>query len=186
MTEDNIKRGDDIEALERLLASHGADRTRWPAPERLKFAGLLATDAEAKRLLREAAVLDRLLDLAPRPSQESASALAGRIVAAATAEAGERRARRPGRGSQQPAPWIAQAVRAFALRPGAMGAPRSLAAGLLAASLLIGAFAGSLGALDSAIDPINAATSDDGGTDADATQLALGSDEAGLLEEDLF
>ena len=38
------KRAEDREALERLLEIYGADRTRWPARERLRFAGVVSED----------------------------------------------------------------------------------------------------------------------------------------------
>ena len=37
----------DREALARLLEIHGADRTRWPARERLRFAGVISEDKTA-------------------------------------------------------------------------------------------------------------------------------------------
>ena len=41
------KRAEDREALERLLEIYGADRTRWPARERLRFAGVISEDKAA-------------------------------------------------------------------------------------------------------------------------------------------
>ena len=60
------RRAEDRLALERLLDVCGADRTRWPARERLRFASFIGEDEGAKRLLAEADALDSLLDLAPR------------------------------------------------------------------------------------------------------------------------
>ncbi len=62
------KRAEDREALERLLEIYGADRTRWPARERLRFAGVISDDKAAARMLAEADALDRLLEQAPRAS----------------------------------------------------------------------------------------------------------------------
>lgn len=79
-------------AFARLLDAYGADRSRWPATDRLRFARLVATDDEARRQLAEAEALDHLLD---RAEAQGASAFIGgddecalvdRIVAAATAE----------------------------------------------------------------------------------------------------
>src|SRR5262245_24660537 len=86
MSDKNTIDENEMEAFEQLLASHGADRTRWPAPARLRFAPLLSVSAEARRRLAEAEALDRLLDLAPAP-RTNQSALADGIVAAALAEA---------------------------------------------------------------------------------------------------
>ena len=60
----------------------------------------------------------------------------------------------------------------------------AIAAGLMAASLVVGAFAGSAGLLDRAIEPYAAAAADEADSDADATRLALGADETGLVEEE--
>ena len=77
------KRAEDRQALERLLEVYGADRTRWPARERLRFASFIGEDDGAKRLLAEADALDSLLDRAPRASEARERALQERIVAAA-------------------------------------------------------------------------------------------------------
>ena len=77
------KRAEDRQALEHLLEVYGADRTRWPARERLRFASLVAEDDGARRLVSEASALDSLLDLAPKASAAREHALKERIVAAA-------------------------------------------------------------------------------------------------------
>ncbi len=77
------KRAEDREALERLLDIYGADRTRWPARERLRFAGIVGEDKVAARMLAEADALDRLLEQAPRASGADVEALKERIMAAA-------------------------------------------------------------------------------------------------------
>ncbi len=182
MTQDKTIRADDLDALEQLLASHGSDRTRWPAPARLRFASVLASNGAAKRLLDEAEALDRLLDLAPQPTAERVAAVAARI----SAQAGEgghgvsnlhRAPRRAARVETLSAPR----ARAFSLGRGGDGMG-AIAAGLMAASLVVGAFAGSAGLLDRAIEPFTAVASDE--ADADATQLALGADETELVEEE--
>ncbi len=180
MTQDKTIRSDDLDALEQLLASHGSDRTRWPAPARLRFASLVASNGAAKRMLEEAEAFDRLLDLAPQPSAERIASAAARISAAAERDEGHglsilRRApRRAGRAERA---WHFP----FGQGSDGMGA---IAAGLLAASLIVGAFAGSAGLLDRAIEPYAAAATDEADSDADATQLALGADETGLVEEE--
>ena len=62
------RRAEDRQALERLLEIYGADRTRWPARERLRFASLVAEDDAARHLMAEATALGSLLDLAPKAS----------------------------------------------------------------------------------------------------------------------
>jgi hypothetical protein len=185
MTNDNKTESSELEALERLLASHGADRTRWPAPARLRFAPLLAARGDARRLVAEAAALDRLLDLAPAPATNR-GALADRIVAAASADAGQRQViRLPERGR------LGSLFGSAAARAGAIGGA-SLRSGpwaggaLLAASLVLGAFMGTSGAIDSAIRPLTVAAIGDTDTDADASQVAMGVDGVGPYEEELL
>ena len=69
--------------LESTLERYGADRTRWPADMRRQLAGLLGTSKEAQCLVSEATALDRLLDMAPSLSDARGKALADRIVSAA-------------------------------------------------------------------------------------------------------
>ena len=70
----------EMDALERLLDVYGADRTRWPARERLRFASLVTDEPKAQRLMAEAAALDRLLDVASAAGHEQEQALTGRIL----------------------------------------------------------------------------------------------------------
>jgi hypothetical protein len=180
MTQDKTIRSDDLDALEQLLASHGSDRTRWPAPARLRFASLIASNGAAKRMLEEAEALDRLLELAPQPSAERVAAAAARISALAARDEGHgisilRRA--PRRAARAERAW------SFSFGQGGDGMG-AIAAGLMAASLVVGAFAGSAGLLDRAIEPYAAAAADEADSDADATRLALGADETGLVEEE--
>lgn len=128
----------DLALLSRTLDGHGADRDRWPATARLKLARLLAESGEARKMLREAAALDKLLDLAPVVPQERRDALAERIVA------------RAGKLPQASAPGRAVVVNE--VRRGLpIGIPPPLlrrvgriapAASLLAAALMLGIFTG--------------------------------------------
>jgi hypothetical protein len=133
------RRAAEIDALGVLLESHGADRTRWPARDRLRFAQVLAEDAEARRLLAEATALERLLELAPTPSPEREQEVSARIVAMAQGQAPSSAAR----------PEEESVVRLYAPRSGVKLLP---AAALLAASLLVGVFAGSSGVLERLLD----------------------------------
>lgn len=181
MTENKNRESNGLEALERLLATHGADRTRWPAPERLRFAPLLSASALARRKLAEAEALDRLIDLAPEP-RTNRSALAERIVAAASAEAARAQViRLPQRGGLSSA-----ASRAAAFGRMNLGAGQWAGGALLAASLVLGAFIGTSGTFSSAIQPLTVAASGESETEADASQVAFGIDGVGLFEEELL
>ena len=127
----------EMEALQRLLESHGADRTRWPARDRLRFAQMIAEDAEARRLVAEATALDSLLKLAPAPSVEREQEIGARILALAQAE--------PRAVEKE----VELRARPRVQRPGLRHLP---AAALLAASLLVGVFAGTSGVIERLLD----------------------------------
>lgn len=179
------KRADEIAALRRLLDGSGADRTRWPAPERLRFAALLKHDPEARRMLAEAGALDRLFDLAPRVGEQRQRVLAERIAAAAATVAQDGRAPdTAGQMAQTVAVEaaggippdvtdLAAARRRAALRGGQSGRSRPAwqAVGLLAASLLLGVLAGGSGALSPVLQNLPGMSAD---ADADGLHLARG------------
>jgi hypothetical protein len=177
----NDRRAEDRQALERLLDIYGADRTRWPARERLRFASIIAEDKAAARLLAEADALDRLLDRAPRTSEVRMHALKERIVAAAV---------RSGHGGLAVVPTGAlpgQRLRSWARRP-ALGFSGSEwpAAAVLAASLVLGVLLGSAGTFDTTVQKVAEVTGFS--TTADTSQLALGDDVDGQApaDEDLL
>jgi hypothetical protein len=141
---------------------------------RRNFAGLLSTNAEAQKRLREAEALDRLLDLAPPPEIDT-RALADRIFAAAAAETpvAKPAAVRPPQG-----------VSVFQRRPArAVVEAQWPAAALLAASLVLGAFSGVSGTFNTAVEPLMMASASVE-SEIDPGQIALDSDSISLFEED--
>jgi hypothetical protein len=126
--------------FERLLDIYGGDRTRWPIDARAAAAHLVARDADARRLLAEAEALDRVLERAPLPALATEAALADRIVAAA--QRSPRIVTIHGAGPQrtEKAPGL-PAVRTVAARPPRINRKVG-AAGLLAASLVLGVVIG--------------------------------------------
>jgi hypothetical protein len=66
-----------------LLDVYGSKRARWSAEARAAAAQLVAADPAARRLLAETEALDRILNRAPLPGLPVEAALADRIVAAA-------------------------------------------------------------------------------------------------------
>ena len=85
MTSD--KRLAELRELESVLDTFGGDSGRWPASKRERMKGLAASDAEARRLLREAEALDAILTRAAGPPIGNTARLADRIAAAATGSA---------------------------------------------------------------------------------------------------
>lgn len=137
-----------IAEFERFLEVYGGDRTRWPAEHRAGAGQLVVRDATARRLLNEAVALDRLLERAPLPTLDAEAALADRIVAAAqrsprmvarTAGDSSRRA------AAESAAETGNVVRLPSRRPQRrwqVGPGIGGAAGVLAASLVLGIFIG--------------------------------------------
>ena len=159
----NTSEASQLAQLANVLEIYGADRTRWPAADRLVLATLLATNAEAKAAFAEALALDRILDAAPRVSGERERALAQRIIATA----GHTTPANVVAFKQRPAP-----ARSFFQRP---------AAALLAASLMLGVFAGTSGNLTPALDFVADAI----GLSDDEPELALANDPVLNSEEAL-
>ena len=147
--------------LQQLLEAHGADRSRWPAAERLRFAPFIAGHARARIALSEAGALDRLLDLAPTVGIERERALARRIMAAASAA---------------PLHAVRSEGNVVALRrkqpAGLAGLLRHPAAALMAASLVLGIIVGTSGALSPAVAYLAEVT----GFADEEPELALASD----------
>jgi hypothetical protein len=189
------RRAEERQALEHLLEVYGADRTRWPARERLRFASVIAEDAEAKRLLAEATALGSLLDLAPRASEARERALQERIVAKAVRTSDKKLAVVGGRAPDPAAlrlPVERSATGRLSGRSSGRFADRFSgralrdwpAAAVLAASLMIGVYLGSAGTLDTALQQAAEAT----GLTAvsDTSHVALGEEIVGTTEEDLL
>jgi hypothetical protein len=82
------KRLADLTELENVLDTFGGNPGRWPAGKRERMMGFAASDADARRLLREAEALDAVLTRAAGPPVGNTSRLADRIAAAAAAQSG--------------------------------------------------------------------------------------------------
>lgn len=167
----------DIADLVHRLDVSGADRTRWPAQERLRFASLIAQSEEAQRLVAEAAAFDRLLDQVPGVSGGKLDGLVDKIVAAAEAEG------RPEAGNVVP---MRAATAGRPKQPAARPAIRPStwsAAALMAASLLIGAFVGTSGLLGSAVPSLQSefAVAEADLDGLDAAELLLDGDRTDLF-----
>ncbi|MBS0237328.1 MAG: hypothetical protein JSR89_02760 [Proteobacteria bacterium] len=160
-----------LDKLEAALDAYGADRTRWPAPLRLALSGLIAGNSKAQRMLRDAEAFDRLLDQAPQYDQSRLDGLSQRILA--TAERQPRvmtnRSRITRESAGRPAAWSWQRRH------------QGFAATALAASLVLGVFAGQLNVLNSSADVLLG-----GNANASSTRIAQSDDADVLLDEDLL
>lgn len=152
-----------LDTLETVLDTYGADRTRWPAPLRHSLSGLVAGNAEAQKLLKEAEAFDRLLDMAPQYDAARLDKLKERIALAA---------------DRQPRLVASQA---HATRP-VMRRHNGLAATALAASLVLGIFAGQSKTITSTADLLLG----DGSGYASSKQMAQTDEADSLLDEDLL
>lgn len=179
MTEDrsNMAAGE----LEALLDAYGADTSRWPKQAQARATVLLASGAQASRLMAEAKALDALLGRAPLLAPERQSALADRIVAQALQGASPVTAPRksgivipwPGAARERPVPaWKASRR------------PVWSAAALLAASLCVGIFVGLQDLAPSAVNNLMEAVTMD--SDFDQTAAALSSDGLSVALDEEF
>ena len=151
-----------LDKLEATLDTYGADRTRWPAPLRHALSGLIAGNAEAQELLKQAEAFDRLLDKAPQYDAARLGKLTERIVAAA---------------ERQPRLVAEQRVATGHL---ALRHRHGLAATALAASLVLGVLAGQSNAF-------NVLLGGGGSRVANISQQLAQTDEAdSFLDEDLL
>lgn len=150
-----------LDRLEATLDTYGADRTRWPAPLRHDLSGLIAGNEDARRLLRDAELFDRLLDSTPQYDAARLDNLKARIAVAAE--------RQPRLVATQPETTARPVLRRH----------HGLAATALAASLVLGVLAGQS-------NIVNSLLGSDPGYTSNSRQLAQ-SDEADiLLDEDLL
>lgn len=163
----------DIETLQLGLQRYGADPARWPEDLRALLNDASPDDADVQGLIAEARALDSVLeagngDVAAGKLDQKEAALATRIMAVVEAEK-------------------AQTTKILPFRRkagGPIGSPSSwqtriewnVAGGLLAASLMLGIFAGASGWIDSAADPVASAfgLSDDSIDVTDASSEIFG------------
>ncbi len=165
-----------FDVLHRTLETFGADQRRWPVDVRPQLESLLAESRVARARVAEAAALDRVLDFAPRLSDERLAQLTERIGTqvprqpriAATSASGSiegSRARRP-----ETAAWLTRNWHAH-----------SLSAAALAASLVLGVVAGQTATVASLTNAMVNSVDASGGQ-----QVAQGDDGDSLLDEDLL
>jgi hypothetical protein len=154
-----------LDKLEATLDAYGADRTRWPAPLRHALSGLIAGNADAQKLLRDAEAFDRVLDSAPQYDASRLASLTERIVAAA---------------ERQPRVVAERRDVAMSAMPAMSRRHNGLAATALAASLVLGVLAGQTSAF-------NALLGGDGSRATSASmQIAQSDDSDACLDEDLL
>jgi hypothetical protein len=180
MTQDrsNMAPGD----LEALLDAYGADTGRWPKEAQARAGILLASDAQASRLITEAKALDALLSRAPLPAQERQSALAERIVAQALNGTAQSAAAPPKSGIVIPWPGAARERSPVpAWKPSRR--PAWSAAALLAASLCFGVFVGLQDLAPGAVTNLMEAVVDG---EFDQTATAVGSDGLSVVLDEEF
>lgn len=151
-----------LDRLEATLDTYGADRTRWPAPLRHDLSGLIAGNEDARKLLRDAELFDRLLDSTPQYDAARLDNLKERIAGAAE--------RQPRLVSTRPETTTARPV---------LRRHHGLAATALAASLVLGVLAGQSSIVNSLLGADPAYTSY-------SRQMAQSDDADILLDEDFL
>lgn len=170
---DGQDRTENLALLERTLDVFGSDPGRWPEDVRHRLAGFIARDASAQERLVSERAFERVLQAHPATEPQRLARLADQIVAKVETSL----APSESRGAEiiaWPGPRRRQSDKMAPVRisrkPGGLGS----AAALLAASLLVGVFAGSTDAirpfaqrvadnigLAADIDPVEATVVDD-------------------------
>lgn len=161
-----------LDKLEAALDTYGADRTRWPAPLRLALSGLIAGSADARSMLKDAEAFDRLLDKAPQYDQSRLDNLSQRIVSVA-----ERQPRIVAGGAS----FVSESAKRPTAWPG-MRRNHGFAATTLAASLVLGVFAGQLNIFNSSAEVFLGG----GSGNASSTKMAQTDEADVFLDEDLL
>jgi hypothetical protein len=127
-------------AMDRLidvLDTHGGDTRRWPAAAASDVAPLLAANPAARRWLAEAVALDQLLAAAPATSATAPVEFTARVMRAALSEPATVPAvAAPSARGSGPAVRASRSARSWAWPE------RGMAAGALAASVLVGIWLG--------------------------------------------
>ena len=158
-----------LDKLEAALDTYGADRTRWPAPLRLALSGLIAGNPQAQKMLKDAEAFDQLLDKAPQYDGARLAQLSDRIATAAV--------RQPRIVSSQGNPIGRSLWQSLRRHHG-------LAATALAASLVLGVFAGQTNVFNSTADALLGSSG--AGVPKVTRQIAQTDDADSLLDEDLL
>ena len=167
MTETINSHASELEALESHLAVYGPDLSRWPLATQQRFVVLLTNNGEAQRLMTEAKALARIVFDGPIPAvqPEHASALRAKLMRAVEAERGSGavasalpalrpRVALPALVHGRPDGNLARqaAAQPILARPRVFGLPARAA---LAASLVLGLVAGTLGLADQIMAPVS-------------------------------
>lgn len=150
---DMTNRERELERLSYVLDVYGGDIKRWPEQDRIGLRDLLSHDAEAQRLVREARMLDLMIESceleAPVQQPGDLALLSSRVMARARAE------KQPAKRSYPRHPNVAAIVH----RPSR--AQLWQAATLMAACLVTGIMVGSSGLLLSPTEQVTEISSFD-------------------------
>lgn len=149
-----------LQTLEVTLDAYGADRARWPEDRQRELAGLIVADPRAREMLRETVAFDRLLDQTSDAARDEVPlALMSRIMSAAQAEGGAAPDAGGTEAGSNVIPLPTRGAKDAFGGPVTVEAARGLlawrewsAAGMLAASLLLGVYIGGSGLLNTAVD----------------------------------
>lgn len=135
-----------LELLEQTLDAFGADMRRWPDAARLRLTGFVARDAEAKARIEAERAFEAMLDRVPVAGAGHLAQLQDRVLASVSGsgQAG-------GDAGAKIIPWPGtrrgQDGKRAPVRVSRTPGGRGSTAALLAASLLIGVFAGTTDAI---------------------------------------
>jgi hypothetical protein len=170
------ERQSELEALGAVLDAYGADPKRWPRGAEMRFKDLMASSAEARRMVREAQALDDALNREVMLSPARHKVLSDRIVSAAMKEKTTQETSKTSVTQAAPQRKV--------YRDTARDAGWWQSATVLAASLLLGLFVGTSSTLGPAVSELtNAATLTSASSGNEISEIYGGDD---LAEEDVL
>lgn len=177
-----------LEELRGVLDAYGADPARWPQSAREQLVSLTTQSTEAARLLEEARALDQVLGFAPVAGERDVRSASAGLLARLAAMEESSGASSVSTGNPSLGAGEATIVAFPAGKPAPRKASRAISwrePAILAASLLIGVFAGGQGLLDQAGLPV-AEWAGWSSEEDDLSILAMEGGSTEGLEEDLL
>ncbi len=172
---------DKLAVLTDVLDQFGSDARRWPVNARKTLASFVKTDAHAREMLAQAVALDEVLQTAGDVDPAREEAVAARIFAALDQELDVNiEVKTASEGREQLADVLPFKPRQR------ISSDQWQTAGMLAASLFIGVFAGRAGLFDTMVSGVQTALTTPVSTSAPMLTALVEDDADDLADEDLL
>ncbi len=182
MTDQNTS-AEKLTALRQVLERFGSNTDRWPERLRDDLRQFVATDNAARQALAEARALDDVLKLAPEPDADRMSDVAARIMVAVDEDLDAHTARDFNAASDTATP-IGTVIPMR--RKLSIPSENWQTAAVLAASLVVGVFAGNAGLFDTMLSGFQPTTVASTTSSPEMVTVLVEDDADDLADEDLL